>query len=106
MTVPDPGEDAEARARALALLEATHSFPCAYSFTVIGHSGTLGVDAVERAAMPDEVARAGAKIVHETKESAQGRYVSHRLQVPVQQATDVLEIYARFRALAGVVTVL
>jgi putative lipoic acid-binding regulatory protein len=120
-------EDAEARARALALLEATHSFPCQYAVTVIAFNRDEVARAVRDAAWPaggggngageveQEVGDVrglqreggeGAPPLHETKASSGGRYVSHRLSVFVGSAAEVLALYARFRSVDGVITVM
>lgn len=122
-------EDAEARARALALLEATHTFPCRYAVTVIAFNRDEVAQAVRDAAWPSDSGRNGAgrngdeegdgellrsqgeggegmPQLHETKASSGGRYVSHRLSVFVSSAAEVLALYARFRSVDGVITVM
>jgi putative lipoic acid-binding regulatory protein len=97
-----PVEDpAVARARSLALLEATHQFPGAYSLTVIAFNREGTTTEVKRAIAGD---RSGVE--HRMIESGAGKYVSHRFSVQVAAATEVLEIYARVRLVEGVVTVL
>lgn len=115
-------DDREARARALALLEATHSFPCQYAVTVIAFNRDDIARAVRDAAWPNgdadtggedgagvtsqQAGGRGSPPVHETKASSGGRYVSHRLVVFVRSAADVLALYARFRSVDGVITVM
>jgi len=98
----DQGSD-EARARARALLEATHRFPCEYALTVIAHNREAVTEAVMKAVL--EGLETAGEVGHEVRASRGGRYVSHRLSVPVQQAEEVLGLYARVRAVDGVVTV-
>jgi putative lipoic acid-binding regulatory protein len=38
--------------------------------------------------------------------SSGGKYLSHRLSVPCRTSEDVLRLYARMRAIDGVITVL
>jgi putative lipoic acid-binding regulatory protein len=107
-----PGSDSddggEARARALALLEATHTFPCAYALAVIAHNREAVITAVRRAVEPPraEGAPPGPETRLETVASGGGRYISLRFSVWVDQAADVLAIYARLKAVEGVVTAL
>ena len=93
--------DAESRARSLALLEATHAFPCQYSLTVIAFNAELVTTAVRAA-----VAHGGVDLEHNTIESKAGKYLSHRFALTVTGAVHVLDIYARVRAVEGVVTVI
>jgi putative lipoic acid-binding regulatory protein len=87
------------------LLNSTHDFPGPYPLTVI----TITDDAVVaglRTALEvgrDEPIAAGA---WRTRQSAGGRYTSHRVTLVVASADDVLDLYARVRTLRGVVTVL
>ena len=93
----------EARARALALLEATHRFPCDYALTVIAHNRDVVTEAVKKAVLEGQ--EDTGEVGHEMRASQGGRYVSHRLSVPVRDAAEVLVLYARVRAIDGVVTV-
>ena len=97
-----PREDPEvARARALALLEANHQFPCAYEVTVIAFNRAHTTEAVRGAVVQD-----GEPASHQIIESRAGKYVSHRFSVQVAAAVEVLSIYARVREVEGGVTVL
>jgi len=94
-------EDRAARQRAIDLLEANHEFPGDFSLSVIARND----DAVEAAV----VAAAGRGLSSDTPErkpSAGGKYVSHRLVVVVPSAEAVLDLFARLRAVEGVITVL
>lgn len=93
------------RDRALALLKATHQFPVEYHLSVItrheeavfvvlrqaveaGPTGPLADDAYQRVA------------------SSGGKYASHRFRVMVASAEEVLELYARVKAVEGVMNIL
>jgi putative lipoic acid-binding regulatory protein len=95
------GASEQERARALALLEATHQFPCQYTVTIIAFN-TDPVTAAVKAA----VAEAASDHEHHAIESKAGKYLSHRFAVKASGAAHVLEIYARVRTIEGVVTVL
>jgi putative lipoic acid-binding regulatory protein len=97
----------EARRRAIELLEANHVFPGSFSLSVIARTD----DAVEAAVLAAAAAAVGldgplAKDAHERRPSAHGKYVSHRLRVPCASAEAVLALYARLRAVDGVITIL
>jgi|GEM_PF-1035073 len=126
--------DDKARARAMALLEATHQFPCDYAFTVIAFGHEAVTESVRRAARrdveaesrlasearesgaPDELqearqearpdARPDELPGYEVRPSREGKYLSHRFTVRVTSAHEVLQFYARLRSLEGVVTIL
>jgi putative lipoic acid-binding regulatory protein len=98
-------DDDEARARALALLEATHQFPCDYAFTVIAFSHDAVTESVRRAARGDAEARDELP-GYEVRPSREGKYLSHRFTVRVTTGHEVLQVYARLRTLEGVVTIL
>lgn len=89
------------RARALALLEATHQFPCQYALTVIAFNSAPVTTAVKSA-----VSEGDADHSHQAIESKAGKYLSHRFAVQVTDASHVLAIYARVRSVDGVVTVM
>ena len=101
-------DDSGARARALALLEATHRFPGDYPLTVITENREGVGEDVRRAVIGSEsVTSSGISVsAYVTQSSQSGKYVSHRLTVTVRDAAEVLEIYARMREVAGVVKVL
>jgi putative lipoic acid-binding regulatory protein len=97
-------ESLAARERAKALLEATHQFPCAYALTVIAFNRDGVQDAVREAARLEGEER--PDVEHEPRSSSGGRYLSHRLSVWVHHAEEVLELYARMKAIDGVVSIL
>jgi putative lipoic acid-binding regulatory protein len=95
----------EARRRAIELLEANHDFPGAFSFSVITRSDDA-VEAAVLAAVAAEIGQPVGEGEHERRPSQQGKYVSHRLNVPCASADAVLALYARLRAVDGVITIL
>jgi putative lipoic acid-binding regulatory protein len=113
MTADDPTEPPasaptspeEARARALALLEATHVFPVAYEVTVITITSDDIHGAVRAAAGHGLDAPLGDED-HTTVPSKGGKYTSHRLRVRCARPVDVLALYERLRAIEGVKTLL
>lgn len=103
---PNGGKDlAEQRARAIALLEATHAFPVAYELSVIALSND-GVFALVRAAIEVGYAGPWPPEGYQAVPSSAGRYTSHRFKIPCARPEDVLDLYARLRAVEGVMTVL
>lgn len=98
--------DLDERARALALLEANHEFPTAYSLSVIALNAEEVAVRIAEAAFEDAVADALGAGAHERKPSAGGKYVSHRITVQVASAEHVLILYAKLRAIDGVKTIL
>lgn len=132
----EDGKKDAASARALALLEATHQFPCEYEITVIAFNTdpiTAAVRNEARVSRADattgaktnaktdvraaaDVDMGGGDVPRETSDeggtgyhtraSREGKYLSHRFSVQVRAAGDVLELHARFRAVEGVVTIL
>jgi putative lipoic acid-binding regulatory protein len=100
-------EDLAARARALAVLEATHTFPCEYAVTVIAFNRDSVTEEVKRAVGQgdDSEPEAGAaEPRYESRPSSAGKYVSHRFAVWIKDSGAVLELYARLRNVEGVVT--
>jgi putative lipoic acid-binding regulatory protein len=91
--------------RTIALLESNHAFPGDYPLTVIA----LNSEAVTAAlvlSVEEALQRPLAADARESRLSSGGKYLSHRLRVPCAAATDVVDLYARVRRVAGVVTVL
>jgi putative lipoic acid-binding regulatory protein len=91
------------RQRAIDLLEANHAFPCQFFVSVIARNEDRIESAVLAAARADAV---HASVSHERRPSSGGKYISHRLEVPCVSAAEVLLLYARLRAVDGVITVL
>lgn len=100
----DPGDAAtDPRARAAALLEATHQFPCAYYLTVIAlHDAGITERLVEAVKRIDEESHRP----YSSQPSSGGKYVSHRFSVRVSGAHEVLALYEVVRTVEGVVTVM
>lgn len=101
----NPGDSPEARRRAIDLLEANHVFPGDFSISVIARSDAA-VEAAVLAAAAVGLGGPLASDAHERHPSAHGKYVSHRLRVPCASAEAVLVLYARLRAVEGVITIL
>lgn len=96
---------AEERARALALLEANHVFPTDYGLSVIARNAEDVAALVVAAAFEDGPAERPPS-AHEQRPSSGGKYVSHRLTIYCTDAEHVLRVYARLRAIDGVLTIL
>lgn len=86
------------------LLERTHVFPGPYMFKVIGRVED-GFVARVVAAVRDELA-AAVDPPYRVREASGGRHVSVTLEPTVQTATQVLAVYRRIRATAGLVLML
>ena len=99
------GDDPEARRRSIELLEANHAFPEKFALTVIARNDESVAAAVLAAAAEGLDAPLGEG-AHERHPSAHGKYVSHRLKVPCASAEAVLVLFARLRAVDGVITIL
>jgi putative lipoic acid-binding regulatory protein len=97
--------DAEERARAIALLEANHAFPTDYALSVVARNAAEVAERVLAAAF-EEVEDERPAGAHETLPSSGGKYVSHRLTIRCENAEHVLRVYARLRAIDGVLTIL
>ena len=100
------GDGPEAQRRAIELLEANHDFPV----RVHGVGDRARRRWRSTAAVLAAAARGRATPLgegaHERHPSAHGKYVSHRLKVPCASAEAVLVLYARLRAVDGVITIL
>jgi putative lipoic acid-binding regulatory protein len=95
----------DARARSLALLEATHKFPVEYPVTIIALNVESVIAAV-RAAVEHGLEAPLPADAYETVLSGAGRYASHRFRIPCRDAEAVLALYERIRLIEGVKTVL
>jgi putative lipoic acid-binding regulatory protein len=93
----------EEHSRAIALLEANHAFPTDYALSVIARNAEDVAAMVVAAAFEDADRPAGA---HQTLPSSGGKYISHRLTIHCEDAEHVLRVYARLRAIEGVLTIL
>ena len=99
------GDSPEARRRAIELLEANHDFPGDFTVSVIARNDDVVAEAV-LAAVKAGLSEPLGEDAHERHPSAHGKYVSHRLKVPCASAEAVLFLYARLRAVDGVITIL
>jgi putative lipoic acid-binding regulatory protein len=95
----------EERGRAIALLEANHEFPTEYGLSVIARNADE-IAALIIAAAFEEAAHERPANAHEMRPSAGGKYISHRLTIRAADAEHVLRVYARLRAIDGVLTIL
>lgn len=93
------------RARALALLEATHKFPVEYAVSIISINQEIVISQV-RAAVEHGLPAPLDDSKYVTVLSAGGKYSSHRFSVLCQSAEDVLALYQRIRGVKGVVSIL
>lgn len=95
----------EDRERALALLKATHQFPVEYHLSVITrHEEAVFV--VLREAVEAGPAGPLAEDAYERVASSGGKYASHRFRVRCATAEEVLDLYARVKAVEGVMNIL
>lgn len=93
------------RARAIALLEATHQFPVDYAVSVITVTEEIVVAQV-RAAVEYGLPEPLAEDAYQTVLSGGGRYASHRFTVRCETPEAVLELYDRLRKIEGVKSIL
>jgi putative lipoic acid-binding regulatory protein len=91
--------------RLLALLEANHRFPGPF-FVAVMAVNEDAVGSAIRAAVREILDDIPDDSAWETRASSGGRYLSHRATVTVASAAEVLALFARLRAVPGVVTVL
>ena len=98
------GTTEDKRARAVAVLEAAHTFPGAFAFTVIARAREGVTTEIRELVSGDGEAFVVEEFV--TTTSSGGKYVSHRMTVRVPSAEGVLELYEKFRAIEGVVQLL
>ncbi len=88
---------------ALSLLERFHHFPGDYMFKVIGFGAEEFTTAVRQAAeaVLGPLGEAGGRL--HSRPSRGGRYTAVSLEVKVVDARQVLEVYAAFKRVQGVV---
>jgi putative lipoic acid-binding regulatory protein len=89
------------RLPAIALLEAGHQFPGPYMFKVIGRAEN-GFVARTVAAVRDEIA-APVDPPYRVRTTPGGRHVSVTLELEVETADQVLDVYRRLQKLVGLV---
>lgn len=85
-------EITEEEERLLALLENSHSFPCAFTFKLIYRSEP-GVQERLMTTLCEAAGVVEADVPAKTRSSAAGRYISMTLDLPVKAGRDVLRIY-------------
>ena len=98
----DGPSDDEERAREIALIDACHLFPGAFSLSVIANND----DDVTAAVLAAAAAGGAAPVAHERQSSKGGKYVSHRLEIPCANAHEAHGLRVRLRAIPGVINVL
>lgn len=88
----------------LELLEATHSFPCRFTFKAIGVDSDHFVGRVLQAVKLslDE----SAEPSFSCRSTASGRHIAVTVEPEVTDAAHVVEIYARLREVEGLVILL
>lgn len=86
------------------LLEKTHQFPCPYMFKAIGKAENAFVSRVV-AAVREELASAQDP-PYTFRQAQGGRHVAVTLEPNVQTPQQVIAIYRRMRAIAGLVMML
>jgi putative lipoic acid-binding regulatory protein len=93
------------RDRTLALLKATHQFPVEYHLSVITRHEQAVFDLLRSAV---EAGPQGplAEDAYQRVPSSGAKYASHRFRVRCQSAEEVLELYARVKAVEGVLNIL
>ena len=91
------------RTESIELLNATHQFPCAFEFKVIGDANEAFVESVLET-ISSVTNEQGAP--HSTRTTPGGRHISVTVQSVVVEAESVLEIYDLLKKLEGVVMLL
>ena len=86
------------REQSLELLNATHSFPCAFTIKVIGAADN---DFVTR--VVDVLREFDAEVTYQTRSTPKGNHVSVTLEPNLESAEQVLQVYERIKTLEGVV---
>lgn len=86
------------RDESLELLNATHTFPCAFTIKVIGIAEN---DFVTR--VVDVLLEFDAQVSFQTRSTPNGKHVAVTLEPELDSAEQVLLIYERVRTIDGVV---
>lgn len=92
------------RESSIETLEETHSFPCEYEFKVIGSNSDEFIASVVQVGV--NVVGADAEPDVSTRESSGGKYVSVTMEIRMEDAESILEVYEGFEALDNVKFVL
>ena len=98
----EPLLDAETE-RLLALLESQHDFPGHYTFKVIYRAEQVTVMTIVEALQAGTGLRAPVE-AEKMRSSSGGRFGSVSLDIEVQNADQVLEVYGVLREIEGVVS--
>lgn len=93
------------RDRLVGLIEASHAFPGPFFFSTILRNDPDVADTV-RAAFAAHFECTIAETAWAAQPSAGGRYVSLRITLPCQTASQVAGMYERLHAIDGVVKVM
>lgn len=91
------------RQESIDLLNATHDFPCAFTFKIIGKHHQEFVQEVIDVVSHFDI---NEDLEHSTRETPGGRHVSITLELTIGDANQVLVTYDRLKALDGVVMLL
>ena len=97
-------DDMSSRESSIETLEETHEFPCPYQFKVIGTNSEEFVAQVAQIGV--NVIGADAEPNVTTRESSGGTYVSVTMEVEVEDAETILDVYARVQQMDDVKFVL
>ena len=81
------------------LLEATHEFPCRYTFKVIGRD-ELDFSARTLHALREVIELSGDPQTS-ARRTANGKHVAVTVEVEIDSADEVLQVYARLQKLEG-----
>ncbi|MFV0445606.1 MAG: YbeD family protein [Planctomycetaceae bacterium] len=81
------------------LLEATHQFPCRYTFKAIGHNS----DDFEKRAVHAvrEVLELAGELEATSRHTENGQHVAVTIVLDVDTAEQVLQVYSRLHRLEG-----
>ena len=90
----------EDRQNSIDILEATHSFPCEFTFKVIGKNED---SLLERVLTVFRDVLATAVLDPAVRETPGGRHMSITINPHIESADCVLEIYGRLKSVEGVV---
>jgi putative lipoic acid-binding regulatory protein len=97
-------DDIRTRESSKATLEETHDFPCPYQFKVIGDNSEEFVAQVVQVGV--NVGGTDTEPEVSTRESSSENYVSVTMELEVENAETILDVYDRVKELDGVQFVL
>lgn len=92
------------RESSLETLRETHTFPCPYQFKVIGTNSESFIAQVVQVGV--NVVGSDAEPEVSTRESSEGKYVSVSMELEVEDAETILDVYERVRTVDDVKFVL